>query len=274
MAIESSSIASRLYRSYRKLPDFVRAPARWLVMPRWHIVTTMVRVAARGAVVSGPFQGMRMDLSPVSSRHLLGYILGTQELELHGVVERIVTRDYKTIVNVGAADGYYAVGLARRLPKARIVGFEGLAELHPVLRHSAELNGVADRFTINGFCEPPDLKRALGASEGRTLLISDIEGGEIDLLDPARARELDITDILVETHDAFVPGCTETLIDRFSATHNIERITARPRTLKDFPKNILPWLPRRMPDLAVELMNERRTGLQQWLYMEAKRQGR
>ncbi len=41
-------------------------------------------------VLSGPFAGTKLYLSPLSGRHLLGYLLGTQEIELHGAVEEIV----------------------------------------------------------------------------------------------------------------------------------------------------------------------------------------
>ena len=138
--IESSPIALRLYRSYRKLPASVRAPLRWVSMPRWYLALAYIRCLANGRVLSGPFAGMRLELSPVSSRHLLGYVLGTQELELRDTVESIVRRGYATIINVGAADGYYAIGLARRLPSTEIVGFEALAEHHAALRRAARVD--------------------------------------------------------------------------------------------------------------------------------------
>jgi|HubBroStandDraft_2_1064218.scaffolds.fasta_scaffold329087_2 hypothetical protein len=57
---------------------------------------------------------------------------------------------------------------------------------------------------------------------------------------------------------------------RGQATHDITCFTARPRVLDDFPPDFLPSLRRWFPRLAVELMNERRTGLQRWLLLTAK----
>jgi hypothetical protein len=43
----------------------------------------------------------------------------------------------------------------------------------------------------------------------------------------------------------------------------------------DFPENFLPLLPKLFPRLAVDLMDERRMGIQQWLFCEASaRRGR
>ena len=89
--IEVSPLLHSVYRTYRKLPDSIRAPLRMLFSPDWAAATWLVRSAAHSTVVSGPFVGMRLHLSPLSQRHLLGYILGTQELELREVIERIVS---------------------------------------------------------------------------------------------------------------------------------------------------------------------------------------
>jgi len=272
-AIESSSVAMSVYRSYRRLlPSSARTLLRWLTMPRWNAAAALVRHRADNTVLSGPFTGMHLSLTPVSSRNLLGYLLGTQEIELHDVVRRAIVRGYPRIINVGAADGYYAVGFLRQMPRTKVTAFEGVLEHHAGLLRAAVLNGVAARFTLKGFCRSDDLGAELAELPGSTLVLADIEGGELDMLDLIKVPRLSYADILVETHDAFVPNCTEKLKVRFSETHNVEQIVARPRSLADFPAAIIPELSKFMPRTAVELMNERRTGTQMWLYLTAKRQ--
>jgi hypothetical protein len=270
MVIEGSPLALRLYRSYRKLPAALRVPARWIAMPRWEATTAFVRRKARERVLSGPFIGMRLQLSDRSRRNLLGYLLGTQEIELHDVVERIIARGYPTIINVGAADGYYATGFLRRMPQTQVVAFEALPEHHDRLRRTAEANGVIHRLALKGFCRPSDLRNELAAASAPTLVISDIEGGELALLDPERIPALSNVDMLIETHDVYCTGCTDALIARFSATHVVERIAGRPRTAADFPSKALPALCAWMPRTALELMDERRIGRQHWLFLSAK----
>ena len=173
-------------------------------------------------------------------------------------------------MNVGAADGYYAVGLALRLPEARVVAFEALQEMHAPIEAAAHTNGVQRRIALRGRCELDQLRAELTNAAPPTLIFMDIEGGEVALLDPAAAPELRQVDILVETHDMYVEGCTTELTARFRATHDIEQYTTRARTLSDFPARFIRWLTRLAPRLAVELMNERRPAPQHWLYMRVK----
>jgi len=51
-------------------------------------------------------------------------LVGSYEAELHGVIEELIGRDYRTIIDIGSAEGYYVVGLARRCPAARIYAFD------------------------------------------------------------------------------------------------------------------------------------------------------
>lgn len=265
--IEGNALALRIYRSYRRLPDALRAPMRWIAAPVWQSACLYVRSRADSTVLSGPFKGMKLHLTPLSQRHLLGYILGTQELELHPVIEQLAKEHPDTVINVGVADGYYAIGFARLMPWVKVVGFEGLREHHRPFWQTAMVNGVHSRISMKGFCRLPDLRDALRGAGARPLVVCDIEGGEKELLDNQLIPELNAATILVETHDSLLPGCTSLLRQRFSATHDIRSIRARPRLLRDFPAERLKLLVDWVPGTAVELMNERRKGVQEWLVM-------
>ena len=51
-------------------------------------------------------------------------LLGTWELELTEIWERILANDYSLMVDVGAAEGYYAVGMNLRKPNAEVIAYE------------------------------------------------------------------------------------------------------------------------------------------------------
>src|SRR5690348_10577053 len=100
------------------------------------------------SVRAGPFAGMHFtwaDWNPDYSAPF-AKCMGTYELELHPVIEEIVTLAPRQIVEVGAAEGYYAVGFARRLPATEIVLFEELEQGRRLLLNIAEANGVAPRI--------------------------------------------------------------------------------------------------------------------------------
>jgi hypothetical protein len=241
-----------------------------MALPRWHLTAAWVRYGSGNTVLSGPFAGTKLYLSPLSGRHLLGYLLGTQEIELRGTIEQIVSRGYATIINIGAADGYYALGLARRLPQASVLAFEANSSHHKYLNISARVNGVAERIFVRGFCGGHDLRAALATVRKPALVICDIEGGEVDLLDPESIGALQSVDLLVETHDQYVTDCTGILTSRFTPTHAVRQFSGRPRAASDFPTADLPLLARMFPETAIELMNERRTEPQQWLLLMAR----
>src|SRR5947209_15685441 len=74
-------------------------------------------------VQNGPFTGMQYVERSIGSS-LMPKLLGSYEANLQPVIEEIIRRAPATIVNVGCGEGYYAVGLARRLPHARVYAFE------------------------------------------------------------------------------------------------------------------------------------------------------
>lgn len=60
----------------------------------------------------------------------------------------------------------------------------------------AKRNGVTDRLDIKGHCSVEDLRLEL-ANDDVDLLIVDIEGGELDVLDPVRIPALKTVPMIV-----------------------------------------------------------------------------
>ena len=138
---------------------------------------------------------------------------------------------------MGCGEGYYAVGMALRLPHLRVVAHD----LCPVARHSlgrlAALNGAGGRVRARGECTHLELTESLGGAE-RPAVISDCEGCEDTLLDPVAVPALARTALVVELHEFVAPGVTERLRERFSPTHEIHEAPARSRTAQDVPEGV------------------------------------
>jgi hypothetical protein len=249
----------RLYALFaRVLPDRFQPERR---------LDTLVRKLTGGVVCQGPFAGMKYVHTSVGSAYL-PKLLGTYELELHPVVESIAAGAFEVLVNIGAAEGYYAVGLARRCAGLSVVAFERDPAGQEAIRHLARENGVPG-ISILGNCEPQDLARALQGVRG-SLVICDIEGGELQVLDPAACPALADAHILVELHEFAVQGIAGTIRRRFEPTHHIEEIPGRARTLSDFPLKS-PWLSI-LPNYALlDAMREWRPGQTPWFWMTPRR---
>jgi predicted O-methyltransferase YrrM len=175
-----------------------------------------------------------------------------------------LSRRYQAVIDIGAAEGYYAVGLAWRMPTTQVTAFEARQDCQAHLLALAELNNVADRIRIHGFCTPELLSDAL-ATDLSTLVFCDCEGGERDLLDPVRIAALRRADILVELHDFLSPGVAELIRARFSATHEVIPIAAAPRSQDDWPSS-LSAIPQ---DWRRAAMEEDRAPGQAWFFLSA-----
>ena len=191
-------------------------------------------VASRGTkVLAGPFSGMVYAERAIGSL-FLPKLIGSYECELIQIVEEICASDYGTIIDVGSAEGYYAVGLARRMPAAHVIAFEQQPKGRKLCRKMAAANGIENRITQLGACDPENLQKALSTAS-RKLVICDVEGYEIELLDPALVPALRDADVLVEFHDHFNPAISETILRRFQDTHACEAISSTSRDPKNYP---------------------------------------
>ena len=219
-------------------------------------------VAEHGrCVLSGPFVGMNYVPQAVGSA-FVPKLLGSYEAELHGVMEQILAADYAVVVDVGCAEGYYANGIARRLPSAYVYAFDTDPEARQLCESMAALNGVQERVTVRGKCEPGGLNALLA---GRSLIICDAEGFETELLRPELAPAMARADILVELHDHLEPGITPLLLKRFGETHQATLINAKERDPNDYP--LLRFTEAKSRQLAV---SEFRPSGQQWAFLKSR----
>ena len=216
-----------------------------------------------GAVVqAGPFAGMQYITESIGSS-FLPKLVGSYESELLGVFTKIFDTPYDTVVDVGSAEGYYVVALAMRLTHpAKIYAFDIDTHAQALCQTLAEKNGVADKITIGGFCDPAALQNTL---HGRCLVICDCEGYETEVLQPALAPVLTTSDILVELHDILKPGITPIILERFSESHDIQLIDTCQRRPEEYPS--VSFLSPEQQRVAV---SEFRNGPQQWAWMTAK----
>src|SRR5580698_1953471 len=75
-----------------------------------------------GYVQAGPFSGMLC--SAAVTGNAIPKMLGIYELELHDIVQQIIRTNYHLVIDIGCGEGYYLVGLALRLPAAKLIGFD------------------------------------------------------------------------------------------------------------------------------------------------------
>ena len=235
------------------------------ISARQEEMNNLVYESTRGVVQSGPFRGLTMlRHSSWGAGEFSPKLLGCYEAELIPFVVEAIAKKFPQVINVGCAEGYYAVGLARRMPESRIIAYDISEAAQAVCQANAKVNRTADRVEVRGTCTHETLAKDL-AGGVPTFLVMDCEGAEMHLLDPEKVP-LEHCDILLECHDLFNPAITPTLIRRLEATHAIERIEEGPRNpnspILNKQDSVNRWL----------AVCEFRMGPQHWLMFRAKAQ--
>jgi tRNA G37 N-methylase Trm5 len=195
-------------------------------------------------------------------------LLGTYESELLPVIKLILEGNFRTIIDIGAAEGYYACGLARAIPKAKVVAFEADLKGRYLLAQNISLNGLENRITVEGLCDVESLQQQLKVSETPVLIVCDAEGYEYDLLSPSEVKHLRECWILVELHEFMLEGITELIKERFVKTHDIVQMSARDRVRQDFPLFNGDFYVEHVPLKYIhEYLTEKRPAGMSWFWM-------
>ena len=240
----------------RHLAAALRHLAKW----RAELIANTLVERSGTRVLSGPFKGMDYAIR-ASEGSRAARLLGSYEASLAPVIETIVSRAYRLVIDIGCAEGYYAVGLARRMPQSRILARDESATAQALCRQLAEINGVADRVAVGGRMTHADFAMCTSQT---TLILCDIEGAEAELLDPAAAPGLLSADILVEAHDLLRPGLADLITSRFAASHYVTRLNRQINAdLPDWMENLSDL------DRLLALW-EWRGGPTPWLWMQRK----
>src|SRR5262245_20345859 len=172
-------------------------------------------------VHTGPFAGMVIpERAPHWEDGNSGCkLVGAYETELHEAIAYAQLRRPRVIVNVGCAEGYYAIGLKRLMNDTKVYAFDTKVESVALCREYAALNEVDICVDLGGE-RPADLR--LVDEHGHRLYIVDCEGAEQELVDPAWCPELQRADLIIECHDFLRDGASTILADRLAQTHRVE----------------------------------------------------
>src|SRR4051812_27908760 len=74
-------------------------------------------------VLNGPLQGMDFLAHSAEGCHI-AKLLGCYEQPLQPFISAAIETKYQTVLNIGCAEGYYAVGMARKMPHTQTMAFD------------------------------------------------------------------------------------------------------------------------------------------------------
>lgn len=189
-------------------------------------------------VAYGPLKGFRFDPKDKIKTARAARIFGLWEKE---VIDTLVSLSGKRryLVDIGAADGFYSVGMLFAGLYEKSFNFEILNYRREQLQRTAELNNVFP--SVNVFSEanletvnelPDDVK-------ANSVVLCDIEGGEFELLTDDILRDFQSCYWIIELHESHVTDGEQKLKGLVRRTEKYfvnEVIKTKERNLSEFPE--------------------------------------
>lgn len=243
------------------LPLKFRNWLRPIKTPIDSIIKFYLRIISRDQIISGPFKGMQFRYPNIE----YAMLLGTWELELKHIWEEVFSGEFSLMIDVGAAEGYYAVGMAKRNPSAKVIAFEMDDRVRKNLNILNEINSAC--VEIREKCDVEDLF-SFGQSLEDAFILMDVEGYESVLLDPQKVPALKKSTMLIEIHEMYVNGVSELLEERFNKTHKILQIHGVSRSVDHFPSKAGIAKKLFSPKRLIQFMDEGRPHEMSWYYMK------
>lgn len=189
-------------------------------------------------VISGLFTGMRfLPYATWGRGDRGGQLLGLYEQEVQQIIADHHA-NYDTLIDLGAADGYYAVGCVFKQLFRHCYAFEANESSRSHVKALASLNHVESRIDILGLATSESLLQIPEEVRQRTFVIIDIEGAEFQLVTPQLVSQFTRAFFVIELHPPPGPAGLQSidkLKDAFVPTHELWTVTQGPRDPNRFP---------------------------------------
>lgn len=220
------------------------------------------------SVAYGPFAGMKLNRNIWWSKNdRITQTLGVYEEHILKKMCLFADMGATRLINVGAADGYFAVGMAYSNIYSNVVAFEIEAEGQKRTLETAKANNCADKILIYGEADIDSIAKEITTEETSTVLI-DIEGAEYDLLSEKMLKLLSDSYIICELHPWLAedgPSRQQSLLDRASQIFNVELIKR-----EHYNPNVFPEFDDLSDEQRLVALGEDRQKNMQWLVCTPK----
>ena len=196
-----------------------------------HDINKRVLTSVGNVVLYGPFKNLEINEPSAwdSSSATASKVLGLYEQEI--LLELQTLGYFKTVINIGAADGYYGFGMLKSKLCEEVIFFESDSESRQqiIKKNSAletqnqvypkateaSLNSVISKLSLN-----------------ETLFIVDIEGGEYNIFTESLLSKLKSSTIILEIHEFLEPQFEKDKFEkRFLKNFEVKKIYGSKRVL-------------------------------------------
>ena len=153
-----------------------------------------------GKVSQGPFQGLQLNRDTWWGKSDLGaQCLGVYEKEILDLIS--AQEPFDTFLDIGAADGYYAVGLLHAKMIQKAICFEISEEGQRAIKENWMINESPGELEVYGEANEQSIALVATKLSENTLVLVDVEGFEFQLLSHEVIAALGKCKMVIEIHN-------------------------------------------------------------------------
>ena len=215
-------------------------------------------------VQQGPFKGMLINDDQFWGQgDKSSKILGIYEKEIQDLMVEIQEENnYSTFIDVGGADGYFAVGALINDLFNECHVFEISKKGRDSLKNNASKNNLNEAIKIHGKATREELLKIKNLKN--SLILCDIEGGEYELFGEKLVSEIYPSSIIIEIHN-YNKFSLEKFEKIFSELYVLNKIFQKPRSIGEFKE-----LEKFNDNNRSLIISEGRSYIQEWWYLSPK----
>jgi len=250
----SAVIKLSLVALFRNFPGLLASSVR--------IITAEAVVPKLQTIQGGFFEGLNLHTLVWNSSDRASILVGAYEAEVQEWLAAHVAPAKRHLLNIGAGDGLYAVGLLDRRLAAKAFCFESDKKSQDSIILNAGLNNIPDQaIQVFGTFErlQDHLEEELhGFKYINSIFIIDAEGAEFEILTDDFVNRFSKSFGIIEIHD-WEGGRAKTLRARLEEHFIVDELVTGPRNPANYP-----LIAGESDDLRWSVMSEGRTGPGIW----------
>jgi hypothetical protein len=178
-----------------------RALWYWISGSKKKSISKKLDETLKSTVAYGRFSHLKLSKSMIWNRFDRGaMLLGLYEFE---IVEAIFSKPItqRIFIDVGAADGYFALGALVSGEFDKAYCFELSKKSQRVIRENARLNNISSEMFIFGAADEHSFLRLPKDDLENSVILIDIEGAEFNILNENVLNKLKKSIVIVELHE-------------------------------------------------------------------------
>ena len=164
-----------------------------------------------GKIRYGPFTNMKLSEDSSWGKNSRNAILfGLYEKE---ILDKLIvlSNRYRNFIDLGAADGYYGIGVVLNHFFERAFCYESSKKGREIISKTAYINGVSSSIFIRGTATGDFYRDFDQEILDDSVILVDIEGGEFEILNTRVFQAFQNSCFIIELHEWMVPDGREKL---------------------------------------------------------------